>query len=595
MPQLLFNSMLLMTLMTLLIPLLFMHPPSPTTIKLATLTSTISTTMFISRGVETMTTSFTWTTTHFNWNINLLFDMYTMTFIPVALFITWAIMEFSLWYMASDPLMNKFMSHLLLFLLAMLTLITANNMLQLFVGWEAVGVMSFMLISWWKARTNATTAALQAIIYNRLGDIGLIITTAWMAMNYNNWDLHQLFAHTPTPMLPALGLILAAAGKSAQFGLHPWLPSAMEGPTPVSALLHSSTMVVAGVFLLIRFFPIIETNKLPLFICLCLGATTTAFAALCAITQNDLKKIIAFSTSSQLGLMLLTLGLAQPTLAFFHMVTHAFFKALLFLCAGSIIHALMNEQDIRKMGGLLFTLPRTTTCTTLATLALMGSPYLAGFYTKDIIIEAALMSKTNAWALLVTLLTTSLTAGYSLRLLFYVLSGHPRSTGHITMTELNPAQTQPLQRLAWGSIFSGLIIATVLLPPNQQTMTMQPTMKLTALMVTALGAIITLDLMYQVTFLTTPSPTKTHTTLSHLFFFNTLNHRATTKMSMQFAQSISLQLKDLAWYETVAPTVVKTKMALTVSKLSLYHTGAIKTHLIPLTIILACLTGLAAL
>nr|BAP90293.1 NADH dehydrogenase subunit 5 [Tropiocolotes steudneri] len=567
----LFHSAFFMTTIMLISPILFPSLATITnitrTLKMATMTTTIPTLIFINTGLESMTTHIHWTTTEFDLQISFTHDAYTTTFTPIALLITWSILQFTTWYMAPDPDTHRFAKYLLLFLMAMLTLTTASNMMQLFIGWEGVGIMSFLLIGWWHSRNNANTSALQAIIYNRLGDMGLIMTMAWTAMNYNTWEMQQILSHQHTQILPLFGLILAATGKSAQFGLHPWLPAAMEGPTPVSALLHSSTMVVAGIFLLIRMHPMLASNKLALETCLMLGATTTTFAALCATAQNDIKKIIAFSTSSQLGLMMLTIGMNQPKLAFLHISTHAFFKAMLFLCAGSIIHNLKDEQDIRKMGGTQKTMPITTACLTIGSLALAGTPFLAGFYTKDTIIETMATSPLNAWALLITIFATALTAAYSTRLITYTQLATPRHP-ITTPNENDPNQTQPILRLATGSIMAGLLLTSMTLPTKPQTTTTPYTIKLLALMATITGLICALDMTKQPPFPVKSTQHNPITSSTQLWFFNTILHRHLPLKSMALAQTSALQLNDSLWYEALGPMCTKHTNLLATKKLT---------------------------
>nr|BAR91488.1 NADH dehydrogenase subunit 5 [Babina holsti] len=541
-------------------------------------TSTISSTNMKWLNLETSTLPFT-----------IQSDTYTIIFLPVAFLVTWSILEFSIWYMEIDHNICVFFKYLLIFLLAMVLLVSAGNLFLFFVSWEGVGFMSFLLIGWYHGRSNAASAALQAVLYNRVGDIGFMLAFCWLIKNTQSLELTYILS-LPTSTIILLGFISAAASKSAQFGFHPWLASAMEGPTPVSALLHSSTMVVAGIFLLIRIHPLLSQNSMALTICLCLGAVSTFYAASYALAQNDIKKIVAYSTSSQLGLMMVAIGLNLPYLAFFHICTHAFFKAMLFLCSGFIIHSLNEEQDIRKMGGLQYALPMTTTCISTGSLALMGFPFLAGFYSKDAIIEAATTSYTNSMALLLTLIATAFTAVYSMRMIYYASMMHPRMNPTLLYNEMDSRVLKPLLRLVIGSIMAGLLIFFVTLPDMPITHTMPPHMKLTALIVTILAFAMAHDLAK--TYWVLPSKDTALSKDYDPLVFNPVVHRTTTTIILSSASQIIAHILESILLKMLGPGPFEHFQSTPIKVIRVSQTGLIKTYLsiFFITLVLVILT-----
>ena len=339
-----------------------------------------------------------------------LFDSLTSVMCCVVTFISSLVHIYSVEYMSHDPHRSRFMSYLSSFTFFMLILVTADNYIQMFLGWEGIGLASYLLINFWFTRIQANKAAIKAMVVNRIGDFGLALGIFAIYVNYKAVDystvlaitpyftgksFHFLFFQVDTLSFIALFLFVGAIGKSAQLGLHTWLPDAMEGPTPVSALIHAATLVTAGVFLIARSSIIFEYAPTVLNVLTMLGALTAFIAATIGLTQNDLKRVIAYSTCSQLGYMVFACGLSNYSVGIFHLMNHAFFKALLFLSAGSVIHAVSDEQDMRKMGGLKKLVPFTYSMMIIGSLALMGFPFLTGFYSKDVILEAAFGKYTN--------------------------------------------------------------------------------------------------------------------------------------------------------------------------------------------------------
>jgi proton-translocating NADH-quinone oxidoreductase chain L len=394
------------------------------------------------------------------------FDSLTAAMFVLVLTVSFIVHLYSIAYMGEDPGVARFFSYLSFFTVFMLILVASDNLMLLFMGWEGVGLCSYLLINFWFTRLQANKAAMKAIIVNRVGDYAFVLALVITYMTFRSVNFDVIFSCSPYVSSWNLGvigllLVIAATGKSAQFGLHTWLPDAMEGPTPVSALIHIATMVTAGLFLLIRCSPLLSYAGNVLAIMAVLGAVTALFSATVGMTQNDIKRVIAYSTCSQLGYMLMIAGLSQFNVSLFHLYNHGYFKALLFLSAGSIIHALGGEQDMRRMGGLAQRLPFLYVVIMIASLALMGIPFLTGFFSKDTILEIAFA--TGSWSALIVYwlggLAAILTAFYSFRLLyltFWVRSAATK-TSVANQHPVTNIELGGLSVLILGSLFIGFM------------------------------------------------------------------------------------------------------------------------------------------
>jgi NADH-quinone oxidoreductase subunit L len=413
-------------------------------------------------------------------------DTLTAVMLVVVTTVSGLVHLYSIGYMADDDGRPRFFAYLSLFTFAMLALVTADNLLQLYFGWEGVGLMSYLLIGFWYHKPSANAAAIKAFIVNRVGDFGFALGILAVFTVFNSLQYDTVFASAPDQVgktMEFLGmqvdvltvicllLFVGAMGKSAQFLLHTWLPDAMEGPTPVSALIHAATMVTAGVFMVARLSPLFELAPIALGFVTFIGATTAFFAATVGLVQNDIKRVVAYSTCSQLGYMFVAEGVGAYGTGMFHLFTHAFFKALLFLGAGAVIHALHHEQDMRRMGALRKALPFTWAMMLIGTLSLTGFPFTSGFVSKDAIIEAAYAahSPIGMYGFVLTAVAALLTSFYSWRLMFLTFAGKPREKPDVLAHAHEPPWTMglPLVLLALGSLLAGAIFMHLFIGSDQ--------------------------------------------------------------------------------------------------------------------------------
>src|SRR5215467_28332 len=432
---------------------------------------------------ETLNQSvYTWLTSgDARFEIGFLIDRLSALMMVVVTFVSLMVHVYTIGYMADDPGYQRFFAYIALFTFSMLMLVMANNFLQLFFGWEAVGLVSYLLIGFWYTRPTAIYANLKAFLVNRVGDFGFLLAVALVLSYFGTLDYASVFARAPAlaqatiapiPGAPwlllsaiCIGLFVGAMGKSAQFPLHVWLPDSMEGPTPISALIHAATMVTAGIFMVARMSPLFELSDTARSMVLIVGGITAFFMALIAMVQYDIKRVVAYSTLSHLGYMTVALGASAYPVAMFHLYTHAFFKAALFLAAGSVIVALHHEQDMRKMGGLRKYMPITYAVMLIGALSNAAVPPFAGFFSKDAIIETAKLAEVpgGTFAYVCVLTTAFVTAFYSFRLVFYAFHGEPRADHHtLEHPHESPAViTVPLVLLAIPSICAGWLIGWI--------------------------------------------------------------------------------------------------------------------------------------
>lgn len=564
---------------------------------------------------------FSWINSEFmsiSWEF--LFDQLTVSMLIPVLYISSLIHIFSTDYMAEDPHNQRFFSYLSLFTFFMLVLVSGANFFVMFIGWEGIGVVSYLLINFWFTRLQANKAAILAFTMNRVGDMGLSIGFFAIFAMFGSLDFSVVFSLVPfmnetAITIISLLLLMGAMAKSAQIPLHSWLPGSMEGPTPVSALIHAATLVTAGLYLLVRSSPILEYSSTALLIITLVGASTAFFAATCGLVQNDLKRIIAFSTISQLGYMVMAVGLSQYNVALMHVINHAFFKALLFLGAGAVIHSFSDQQDVRRLGGLINFLPFTYTAMLIGSLSLLATPWLTGFYSKDLIIELAFgqYSFSGTYAYILGSLTAGITAFYSFRLISLVFLTVPNGSkiSYLNSHEANLAVIIPLFVLALFSIFFGFVFSdlfvgvgtdffanSLFIHPNnisiiEAEFSLPILIKLLPSILSLFGATLAVFLYhFSPTFVISLTETslgrKVYTFLNGKFLFDIVYNNYIVGAGMKFGYTISKVL-DRGVIELLGPHGLATVFYNTGNNISKLDTGVITTYSLYITLSLLSL------
>nr|BDQ43909.1 NADH dehydrogenase subunit 5 [Metaphire sieboldi] len=477
--------------------------------------------------------------------MTIILDPTGTVFSSTVLLISANVLQFSTIYMKEDKFIDRFTVLVLLFVLSMNMLIFFPHLMILLLGWDGLGLVSFILVIYYQ-NPKSLAAGMITALTNRIGDVMLLLSIAW-TLNQGHWNILHMW-ETDSLTWQVAAILLAAMTKSAQMPFSSWLPAAMAAPTPVSALVHSSTLVTAGVFLLIRFYPFLSSTTWFNQLLLLIAVSTTTMAGLSAMTECDMKKIIALSTLSQLGMMMAAMGLGMVNLAYFHMITHALFKALLFICAGTLIHSHMHSQDLRWMGNITTQMPTTTSCFMLANMALCGAPFMSGFYSKDMIVESSIFYSNNLIMLIIIMFTVSLTSFYTMRFSLATIWG-PSNSGPFTHLEEGSSLTTPMLVLSSMSIISGAALVWVM-PMNQEYMVMGTPMKIMPMIMVVLGLLLAWSMN---TYKTKHSPLMASVPMTHhasclMWFLVPLSSQYTLKLPM-FTSHNYLKSLDQSWLE----------------------------------------------